>query len=317
MQRAVTIVTHQALPNGAPDDRLLARALEHEDIAVRFAVWNDHDVRWETTPLAIVRSTWDYYRNPAQWSAWLACADRATTLANPAVVLHWNSDKRYLIDLARRGVPCVPTDVVTLMKDEGTARVEMHARPILASLAQRRGWRDVVVKPAIAASAFGARRFTDLELSNDGEVHLRALLVHGAVLVQPYVSALEHEPERSLVYIGGRFTHAFTKPAFSTDATGTTEARLHSPAIEEQALADAALAAARATLTDCSPPFNGNFLYARVDIVPTPDGPLLMELELIEPDLALRLSADSTECLAKAAARMLSSEHPICEADPV
>lgn len=307
MPGALTIVTHQALPNGAPDDQLLAAALGRDGIAVRFAVWSDHTVRWEVTPLAIVRSTWDYYRTPAQWSAWLSRAAQATRLANPDAVLHWNSDKRYLLDLARRGVSCVPTEVVAPAEEKGAAAAEADARPILTSLARRRGWLDVVVKPAVAASAFGARRFAGAALSDHGEAHLQTLLVHGAVLVQPYVSALEHTPERSLVYIDGRFAHAFTKPAFSTNATGTTEARLYTPTVEEQTLADATLAAARATLTDPSHAFDGELLYARVDIVPTPDGPLLMELELIEPDLALRLSAESTELLAKAADRALAS----------
>jgi hypothetical protein len=38
--------------------------------------------------------------------------------------------------------------------------------------------------------------------------------------------------------------------------------------------------------------------FARVDMVPAADGPRLMELELIEPDLGLRLRPGASDALA-------------------
>jgi hypothetical protein len=91
-------------------------------------------------------------------------------------VVRWNTDKRYLLDLQRAGVAIVPTEVVT------------RDRPVdLAALCATRGWRDIVVKPAIGASASGAERFTDDSIVSGGaaQAHLGALLLHGHALVQP------------------------------------------------------------------------------------------------------------------------------------
>ena len=99
----VTIVTHAAMPDGSTDDRLLAEALAAAGARVRFAVWTDGGVDWSRSRLTIVRSTWDYHLDPARWFAWLDAAGAATTLVNAAPILRWNSDKGYLLGLARAG----------------------------------------------------------------------------------------------------------------------------------------------------------------------------------------------------------------------
>ena len=93
-----------------------------------------------------------------------------------------------------------------------------------------------------------------------------------------HLAQVETERERSLVFIDGAFAHSFTKPLFSTNAMGSTVVLPHVPSTAELALAIVALAA-----LPVRP------LYARVDLIPGDDGPVLMELELIEPDLSLRL----------------------------
>jgi len=142
------------------------------------------------------------------------------------------------------------------------------------------GHGEWIVKPAVGASARGVRRFTQQELSTKGKAYVAQLAQIGAVLIQPYIAEVETARERSLVFVGGRFTHSFTKPAFSTGATGGTAIARHWPTTAELELAAAALSTVE-----------GKLSYARVDIVPTPSGPQLMELELIEPDLGLRLDS--------------------------
>lgn len=274
----VTIVTHNGLPQGAPDDQLLADAFSRLGVSSRFSSWDDPGVCWSATPLTIVRSAWTYHRSPDQWINWIERVARETRLINSAAILQWNTDKRYLRSLAAAGIDCVPTHFV-----------EPGETTSLRSIMHERGWADVIVKPAIGASAAGARRFNADLSDGTGEDHLAALLDGSAALVQPYQTAVESKRERSLVFIGGAFAHAFTKPAFNTDAAGRTALLLHEPTAAELTLADAALAA--------SP---DRPVYARVDMVPSLRGPLLMELELIEPDLGLRLDRTGPRKLAQA-----------------
>ena len=195
-------------------------------------------------------------------------------------VVRWNSDKRYLLDLAAaEWQSCRPS--------------WWHggARSTCPACAPSRGL-DVVVKPAIGASAKGAERFADAATgSRDGagQRHLDALLASGDALIQPYQPAVEQLRERSLVLVGGVFSHAFTKPPFLRGIGDGLGEVLHEASAEERSLADQALRAAPGPTT-----------YARVDLVPTPDGPRLMELELIEPDLGLRLYPPSIDAFIEA-----------------
>lgn len=278
MPPQVTIITHAALPEGAPDDQMLANALVAKGASVRFTVWNDSDVDWAATPLAIVRSAWDYHRSPDIWFAWIERASRSTMIVNPPEMLKWNTDKRYLTGLATAGVPVVPT--VFLLTEDGAD---------LSSILDERGWSDFVVKPAIGASASGVRRFCGPDARRCGSAHMEMLMQSEAVLVQPYLEALERERERSLVFINGDFSHAFCKPAFSTNATGGTKVTAHTPSKAELRTAGHALAV-----------LNAVPIYARIDLVPSEYSVVVMEMELIEPDLGLRIHPTAADRLASA-----------------
>ena len=274
----VTIATHGEMADGSTDDRLLLDALIAAGARARTAVWNDPSVDWAAAPRTVIRSTWDYHLQPAAWFDWLASTSRVTRLINDQETVRWNSDKHYLIDLRAAGVSIVPTEHVA----RGSA-VD------LAACCAALEWDDVVVKPAIGASAKGAARSAGATIPETGQAHLDVLLRDGDALIQPFQLAVVAERERSLVYLGGAFSHAFTKPPFLTGTGDGLGEAIHEATPAERELADAALRALP------RPP-----IYARVDIVPTPDGPKLMELELIEPDLGLRLHPPSVPALVAA-----------------
>jgi glutathione synthase/RimK-type ligase-like ATP-grasp enzyme len=97
------------------------------------------------------------------------------------------------------------------------------------------------------------------------------------------------------VFLDGRFSHAARKwPApgdfrVHDDFGGTLEPV--TPTAAQLAVAEAAQAAVGEPL-----------LYARVDLVPGPDGPVVMELELVEPDLYFATAPGAAERLAAAVA---------------
>jgi glutathione synthase/RimK-type ligase-like ATP-grasp enzyme len=278
----ITIVTHAAMPDGPRDDRLLAQALAARGAETRLCVWDDPDVDWAKSALTVVRSTWDYHRHPRAWFDWLDCVAGMTRLINPAGVLRWNSRKSYLLALAERGVEIVPT-------------LRIEAGPLdLAVECRARGWDDIVVKPEMGASAHGARRFAGPAI-HEADAHAAALLEQGGLLVQPYQASVETERERSIVLIDGVFSHAFVKPAFMTglgDADG-----LERIEIDAAQLAFARYAFAQAP---------DDPVYARVDILPTPDGLRLMELEMIEPQLAFQLCPPALDSFVEAIMSRLS-----------
>lgn len=97
--------------------------------------------------VVVIRSTWDYIVHPAAFVAWLDHLDGEQAIVhNPTSLLRWNAHKGYLVDLARRGLPVVPTALVA------------RGDPItLDDLFRQHGWDDVVIKPAVGGTA----RFTE------------------------------------------------------------------------------------------------------------------------------------------------------------
>jgi glutathione synthase/RimK-type ligase-like ATP-grasp enzyme len=256
------------------DDFGLRDALVARGVEVVPAVWDDPARDWASFDLVVVRSTWDYFERRSEYVAW---ANGVPRLANPARVVEWNTDKTYLRDLVAAGVPVVPTAWVT-------------GQASLREVCAEHGWDDVVVKPAVSA---GARNTLHRNASDaEAQALLDAIVAEGTAMVQPYLDSVEGYGERSLLFCEGTFTHAIRRnPALSTEGFERYDARLVDAT-------DAELAVARAVLAEVGEPL----LYARVDVVPGPDGaPLLIELEVTEPQLFLRFAPAAAELLADAA----------------
>jgi glutathione synthase/RimK-type ligase-like ATP-grasp enzyme len=261
-----------------PDDEtaLVAHALQRRGIEAVIEAW-DGGFEWRSADLVVVRSTWDYVHRLDEFLSWIAHVDEVTQLVNPAGVLQWNVHKRYLTELAAAGVPVVPTAIVERGGDI----------PELASLVADA--TELVVKPAVSASAYGTARghVTNPALAE----HLRRLVSTDDALVQPLVPSVLTDGEMSLIYLGGELSHAVRKVAKAGDYRvqhehgGTVQP--HTPATSEIEVAEATLAAIPRPCT-----------YARVDVVSGIDGPLLMEVELIEPQLFLDQSPGSADRFA-------------------
>ncbi|XVS62457.1 ATP-grasp domain-containing protein [Actinosynnema sp. CA-299493] len=273
----VVFATCDALPAGDGDDDALVEALADVGVHASWAAWGTP----ASADLVVLRSTWDY---PERLPEFLAWCDAEPALANPASVVRWNTDKTYLVDLARHGVPVVPTAV---------------AGPGFAD------WPDgeFVVKPTVGAGSRGALRVAAGDHAT-AAAHLAALGV--PALVQPYQSHVDSVGETAMVFLGGQYSHAFTKGAMLTPDAEYDESGLYiverltgaTPSPAQRRVAEDVLDAA-ATLTGLRRP---DFLYARVDLIPGPDhAPLLLELELVEPSLGFR-HTDTTAPLRFASA---------------
>lgn len=262
----IAFATYERRPGLTSDDAAVASVLLPRGITVRPAVWDDSSVQWGEFDAVLLRSTWDYHRKIDAFLAWLdGLQTVGVPLWNPASLVRWNADKRYLRDLRDAGIPIVPT-----------VWLDQHADVSLEEVLAEEGWREVVVKPSVSASADGAWRASHVSAASD-ESRFRAALGQSGLLVQPFMDAIQREGEWSLVFLAGAFSHGVLKRPKPGDfrvevieADGTVPP----PELVEQAAA--AVAAAP------SPP-----LYARVDGVMAGGRLRVMELELIEPWLFL------------------------------
>jgi hypothetical protein len=272
------------------DDVPLRDALAERGVAVDAVDWRDPAVDWAGYGLSVLRSTWDYAEHPDDFRAW---ARRVPRLLNPAALVEWNTDKRYLGDLAVAGVPITPTEFV----------------------APGAGWTPAadgewVVKPTIAGGSVEAGRYRFPAQRDLAEAHVARLTGSGrTAMIQPYLTAIDTYGETAVLFLPDAdgelgFSHAIRKGAMLTGPYEGGGPRDHegvrpvpaSPA--ELAVAARVLAAVPGGSTD--------LLYARVDLIPGPDGaPLLGELELTEPSLFLRTDPASAPRMADAIVRRL------------
>lgn len=264
-------------------DALVRAPLARRGWSLDEVPWRSN-TRWADYDVVVIRTTWDYQDAPAEFLRALGHIDRATRLENPIATVRWNLDKRYLQELAGKGIRIVPTvwgDLATtadLLAGFGTFSTG-----------------QIVIKPLVGANADDTvwlRR--DDPYLDDVVRYATGLFARRGFMLQPFMTSVIDEGEYSLIYFAGAYSHAILKTPKAEDFRVQEEhgaiIRATSPEPLLRSRADAIMA------TFADPP-----LYARVDLVRTADDDFaLMELELIEPSLYLSYDGGAAERFAEA-----------------
>jgi glutathione synthase/RimK-type ligase-like ATP-grasp enzyme len=267
--------------DGHEDDALLSEAFRAEGVETALAVWTDPDVDWAAFDAVLIRATWDYFERYAEFVQWLDRLEAlGVALVNPLPVVRWNCDKRYLSALEAAGVPGVPSREAT--------------RAQLAGVIQEFAGREIVVKPTVSGGAWHTVR--GLAGSDALAQAIAPLPDHLRYLVQPFVPEIS-EGEWSLLYFGGRYSHAVLK----RPAAGEYRVQPQFGSQVGRAEPDAALrAAAQRALQAAEAAAGAPTAYARIDGVVAGGRFLLMEAELIEPLLFFAGDAEAVGRFARA-----------------
>lgn len=264
----IALVTYSGVPDLSDDDQILADALRRRGARPVPVMWDDASVAWRDFDVIMVRSTWDYYLRPDAFARWIDAREGAgECVQNPPAVLRWNSSKRYLSEVAARGIDVVPTRFVA----RGEAGVT------LARIAAERGWSSLVVKPVVSAAAFATWRTASPPTAADEERFVAAS-AERALIVQPLVPEVARDGELSLMFVAGRFSHAVRKRPHAGDFRVQAQ---HGGSVEPAEVDGALVAAAAAALATAPAPC----LYGRVDGCVVGGRFVLMELEVLEPSL--------------------------------
>lgn len=249
--------------------------------------WDQTSIPWSSFDAVVVRSTWDYQHHVDRFLEVLSDIDRSgVALFNSLELIRWNLAKTYLRDLAACGIPVVPTVFLE--------RLDKREIP---TLLDRLSSDEIVLKPMVSANAEDAH-MVRTESWREQLAGLTSVYGTRPLLAQPFVRAVRGEGEYSLVYFDGGYSHGILKTPAPGDFRVQEEhgghiraARVPEPLVEQGR-------SALATLPEVP-------LYARVDLVSANEGDeyWLMEMELIEPSLYLRMDADAARRFAEAFGR--------------
>lgn len=273
----VAIATFSAMPPEFTDDGRLADALSTLGAEVALIPWDDTGADWDGFDSVVIRSTWDYPPRRDRFVAWAESVGRR--LHNAPEVIRWNSDKHYLADLAAAGIPVVETFFV----EPG------DAPPGLAA--------EIVVKPTISVGAKDTGRFSQRTHDQALDLIQRIHASGRTAMVQPYLRSVDDDGETAIVFLDGEPSHVLRKGAVlrpdevapvRDDAVGAAQVMYDPGLVVGGQATQSEFALARAVHQHVAERFAYVPLYGRVDMVASAEGrPVLMELELIEPNLYL------------------------------
>jgi hypothetical protein len=278
------------------DDELAYAPLRSLGWQVETVSWRRSDAVWDDFDLVIIRSPWDYQNAPQDFMRVLEQIDASKAhLQNSLELVRWNLDKRYLRELGERGIPIVPTlwgDTAGELAnmDSWFAKLSLYNHSTeLAS--------ELIIKPVVSANADHTYRLPYLTRKML-EPSLRSVFSDRAFMVQPFVPSVIDEGEFSLFYFAGAYSHTILKTPKAEDFRVQEEHGGIIRGIEPSAALRVQADAAMAVLTAVP-------LYARLDFVRLPSDNnrerfVVMEFELIEPALYLRMDAGAPERFANA-----------------
>lgn len=237
---------------------------------VKVEVWNDPSVNWSDYNCLIFRSVWDYYNFPNAFAAWLdALEQQGIKTLNPLSIVKRNQHKFYLRDLQNVGIDIIPT--VFIPKNTG----------LNLSFLVENNWPKAVIKPAISAGSHATTLFS-IEETSKIEAEYADIAVESDLLVQPFMPEIQTMGEISILFFNGIFSHSVLKKPKDNDFRVQSQFGGQYDMYQPEA---SVLKTAVHIVKTFGETSGENLLYARVDGVLREGKFLLMELELIEPDL--------------------------------
>ncbi len=271
------------------DTPLVQAALSERGVHAQLVPWHEN-VDWASYALTVLRSPWDMFLGHLdEFLAWLERVEGQTVVLNAPSIVRRVLDKHYLRDLAAAGVPVIPTDFI-----------EVGQRPRFPDI-------GFVVKPVVSGGASHAAQYRADDVTA-ATTHVEYLHEQGlAAMVQPYMSSIDIQGERALMFFNDVYHHSIVKQAIlQPDESFEVVHKLHpgphpyEPTKAEQSVARAALAVMSS---------RGELLSGRVDMVADVNGnPTIMELELIAPVLFLAHSDRGVARFADAICQRLARQ---------
>ena len=259
------------------DDDLAIGPLKDLGIAVETLSWRQTERAWSDFEMVVIRTPWDYQSSPTEFLSVLESIESQTRLENPLDIVRWNLNKKYLREMETRGTQIVPTMWNATYSE---AEFDRWLREFAVD--------EIIIKPTVSATAEHTYRLTSYDETLESVFETREFLV------QPFMPNIIAEGEFSLFYFNGEYSHAINKSPKINDFRVQEE---HGGIITEVEPDEKLAAAGRETIAK----IGRDLLYARVDFVRDYDGNFcLMELELIEPALYLRMNSGAPQRFAKA-----------------
>ena len=245
------------------EDILLRDALIQKGYDAEIISWEDKSIDYSLYSAFILRSVWGYQNNYSEFKNWLLNLKHNNCLLfnSPDIVLNnIRKDKQFEI-LDDNNIPHIDTRFVYDRNSIGDIKSKTVIKPIISGSGEN--------THLISSSS-------DLESINlDFMSHM-----DNGIMIEPFIEEVKNG-ELSIIYIDGINTHSMVRyPGVFTEKK--------KPFLISDIPQEAYNLAKKVSNIK---EFNG-YLYMRVDMVMVDASPLIMEVELSEPDLLFKYVSD-------------------------
>jgi glutathione synthase/RimK-type ligase-like ATP-grasp enzyme len=287
--KRVAILTEKNKPTLIQDEEQALAQAHNFGLDLVVVDWEEKH-NWQSFDLVLTRTVWNYTEKAQAYFNKLAEIETHCPLLNPAITQKWNADKTYLLNWKNHKLPLPETHLIQTQKD---AMAFVSQSQDIAKTSPQAKW---VLKPTLSASGRDTYLLSAEELSS-----FQWQLCHFEkcpFLLQRFIPEIQTEGEISLLFfknsLGIRFSHALRKCAGRNDFR--IQAQYGGSVLSLPDVSPKLVEWAAERLEEIPYPW----FYARVDLVESQENPhsekkpLLMECEMIEPELFLRTHPEAT-----------------------
>lgn len=285
----IAILTSAEMPNMLPYDMEVISILNGRGIDTSVFVW-DEIIRTNPNKLKsydaiLIRTIWDYFKKYDQFINLLDILDSSgIPVFNPVEILRWNMNKQYLNELQGEGIEIIPT----VFNSDGANDSFKKALSL--------GWEKMVLKPLISGNSY----HTFVIEANNEVLFDRMEKIHfqnRPYMIQEFIPEIS-EGEISIIYFSNGYSYSVRK----VPKKGEYRVQFDFGGVYHFEDVDPEI---KVICDRISNHIGKKLLYQRFDGLWRNGRFLIMEVELIEPDLYLNLSDEAKNQWVDSLIRML------------
>lgn len=264
-------------PEMMPYDLQAREILMEKEIDVDIIFWEDFNenniCQLAEYDLVVIRTTWNYYKQIAAFRKFLDLLEKSgTKVYNPIDLIKWNIDKKYLQELQSDGFDIIPT-IFVFNGEEDTFEQ-----------AVAKGWKQIVLKPMISAGSYDTFVIDADDSEKFHELQAK-YYVNRPYLLQEFIPEIV-TGEVSTLHFANGYGYSVNK----VPKAGDYRVQFQYGGIYQLQEVDPVIENISSRLAE---KLGHSTLYRRLDGIWKNGKFLIMELELIEPDLYLNMSQDA------------------------
>ncbi len=282
----IALLTCSEMPDMLPYDMEVIKLLKQKNIESKVLIWDeltDTDIRnLEIYDIVLVRTIWDYYKKVPKFINFMELLKASNVkLLNPIDIINWNMDKKYLQELQNEGFSIIPT----IFNYGQTGSFEE---------ALLKGWNRMILKPMISAGSYHTFVLNSADKISFDEL-ISKHYKNRPFMLQEFIPEIS-EGEISTITLTNpspnndeEFSYSVTK----IPKTGDYRVQVDYGGMYSIGNVDPQIKKISEQITAR---FEGKLLYQRLDGLWRDGKFLIMEIELIEPDLYLNYSKEALNC---------------------